>query len=116
MCYYGSIYVLYSSHWIKGARNKLERSKVALEEEVAARDKEMRELTIKLALRIGDLDKKEVKRELLYYNENCHGSLQSVLSLALAIFCLCRKSCLPQRRIYWTHKQQLKREHLWSQY
>ena len=66
--------ILYSSHWIKGARDRFERSMVALKEEVAARDKQVRELTTELALRNGDLDKKEVRRELLYYNENCPGS------------------------------------------
>ena len=67
-------HILYTSHWIKGARDKLEHSMVALEEEVAARDKQVRELTTELAVRNGDLDKKEVRRELLCYNENCHGS------------------------------------------
>ena len=77
ICYYGSIYILYPSHWIKAARDKFERSKVALEEEVAARDKQVRELTTELALRNGDLDKKEVRRELLCYNENCHESCRA---------------------------------------
>ena len=70
-------HIVYPSHWIKGARDKLEQFKVALEEEVAARDKKVRELTTELALRNGDLDKKEVRRELLCYNENCHGSCRA---------------------------------------
>ena len=61
----------------KAARDKFERSKVAGEEEVAARDKQVRELTSQLALRNGDLDKKEVRRELSCYNENCHGSCRA---------------------------------------
>ena len=69
--------IIYSSPWIKGARDKLERSKVVLEEEVAARDKQVRELTTELAVRNRDLDKKEVRRELLCYNENCHGSCRA---------------------------------------
>ena len=75
ICCYGNNF--YSSYWIKGARDKFERSKVALEEEVAARDKKVRELTTELTLRNGDLDKKEVRRELLCYNENCHGSCRT---------------------------------------
>ena len=75
ICYYGNKF--YSFHWIKGARDKVERYKVALEEEVAVRDKQVTELTTELALRNGDLDKKEVRRELLCYNENCHGSCRA---------------------------------------
>ena len=62
-------HILYPSHWIK---DKFEQSKVALEEEVAARDKQVRELTTELAVRNRDLHKNEVRRELLWYNENCH--------------------------------------------
>ena len=65
-------YILYPSHWIK---DKFERSKVTLEEEIAARDKQVRELTTVLAVRNLDLDKKEVRGGLLWYNENCHRRL-----------------------------------------
>ena len=75
ICYYGNN--LYPSHWIKAVRDKFEHSKVALEEKVAACDKQVRELTTELAVRSGDLDKKEVRRELLCYNENCHGSCKA---------------------------------------
>ena len=70
-------HILYPSHWIKDARDKFEHSKVTLEEKIAARDKQVRELTTELALRNGDLDKKEVRRELLCYNENCHESCRA---------------------------------------
>ena len=57
-------------HPIKDARDKFERSKKTLEEERAALDKQVRELTFKLEVRVEELDKKEVGRQKIF---SCDG-------------------------------------------
>lgn len=52
--------MLNCSQYFKGARDKLERSKKTLEAEKAALDKQVRQLTFQLEVRMDDFSKKEV--------------------------------------------------------
>ena len=54
--------MLNCSHYIKSARDKHEKSKMTLEAEKAALDKQMRELNFTLVVRVEDIGKKEVGR------------------------------------------------------
>ena len=57
------VWLLNCSHCIKGAKDKLEKSKETLEAEKAALDEQVRELNFRLEVRVEDLGKKEVGRQ-----------------------------------------------------